>query len=99
MAQWLNSYAHDAQFFTSRARWSNVKLMEAEDMSIGCFSPYPGSFLGAVVSQQLISEETKMAASVDSDCPCQPRLCLGSNFARFLMHSAFDEFFVKTNRN
>ena len=67
--QWLNSYAHDAQFFTSRARWSNVKLMEAEDMSIGCFSPYPGSFLGAVVSQQLISEETKMAASVDSDCP------------------------------
>ncbi len=67
--QWLNGYAHDAQFFTSRARWSNVKLMEAEDMSIGCFSPYPGSFLGAVVSQQLISEETKMAASVDADCP------------------------------
>ena len=28
-----------------------------------------------------------------------PRLCLGSNFARLLMHSAFDEFFVKTNRN
>ena len=30
---------------------------------------------------------------------CPPRLCLGSKFARFLMHSAFGEFFVKTNRN
>ena len=67
--QWLNSYAHDAQFFTSRAKWSNVKLMEAEDMSMGTLSPYPGSFIGSVVSQQLISEESKMAASVDADCP------------------------------
>jgi hypothetical protein len=33
------------------------------------------------------------------DRTCQPRLCLGSNFARFLLHSAFDGFFVKTNRN
>ena len=31
--------------------------------------------------------------------PVNLSLCLGSNFARFLMHSAFDEFFVKTNRN
>ena len=30
---------------------------------------------------------------------CQPHLCLMPNFARFFMHSAFDEFFVKTNRN
>ena len=30
---------------------------------------------------------------------CPPRLCLGSKFARCLMHSAFGEFFVKTSRN
>ena len=31
--------------------------------------------------------------------PVNLSLCLGSNFARLLMHSAYDEFFVKTNRN
>ena len=38
-------------------------------MSRGTFSPYPAAFLGATVSQQMISEETHMAKTVDADCP------------------------------
>jgi hypothetical protein len=67
--EWVEQYAQDAKFFTSRAKWTSVKLMEAEDMSRGTFSPYPAAFLGATVSQQMISEETKMAETVDADCP------------------------------
>ena len=66
---WVDAYAQDANFFTSRAKWTSVKLMEAEDMSRGTFSPYPAAFLGATVSQQMISEETVMAETVDADCP------------------------------
>ena len=67
--EWVEQYAQDAKFFTSRAKWTSVKLMEAEDMSRGTFSPYPAAFLGATVSQQMISEETHMAKTVDADCP------------------------------
>ena len=67
--EWVDTYAQDANFFTSRAKWTSVKLMEAEDMSRGTFSPYPAAFLGATVSQQMISEETVMAETVDADCP------------------------------
>lgn len=67
--EWIDKYAQDAKFFASRAKWTNMKLMEAEDMSRGTFSPYPAAFLGATVSQQMIAEETKMAETVDADCP------------------------------
>ena len=67
--EWVDKFAQDAQFFTSRAKWTSMKLMEAEDMSRGTFSPYPAAFLGATVSQQMIAEETKMAETVDADCP------------------------------
>ena len=38
--EWVDKFAQDAQFFTSRAKWTSMKLMEAEDMSRGTFSPY-----------------------------------------------------------
>jgi len=67
--EWVDKFAQDAPFFTSRAKWTSMKLMEAEDMSRGTFSPYPAAFLGATVSQQMIAEETKLAETVDADCP------------------------------
>ncbi len=45
-------------------------------MSRGTCSPYPVGILGAVCAQQLISEESAMASTVDADCPDLVHTCI-----------------------
>ena len=62
----------DAEFFISRARWTQMKLTEALDSERGTLSPYPSAFLSAALCTQLISEEERMMAVVDGSRTSTP---------------------------